>query len=222
MSMKLGRRRLGSKPLDLSPIREALADGKVHSGVGIVYVPNGESQHYEIFDGEDVLVWVKLMPLEQPLFCRLGGFAGGASVGMWRIPPEGTEVAVMIPDGDFDFDPMIVATLATGATVENLNGDDLFIVNTKKVKLKSLEDDMELDADGQVLIQAADGGEEPVARKTDPVDMGTWVHVPASGTGVTPCQLIWTPPGSVTPQTISVGSALSGEISDGSTKAKCG
>lgn len=51
-----------------------------------------------------------------------------------------------------------------------------------------------------------------VAADTDPVNVGTWTHVPAGGTGVSPCSLSYTPPGgSSTP--IGAGTAVAGKVS---------
>jgi hypothetical protein len=86
-----------------------------------------------------------------------------------------------------------------------------------------------LGTDGAIHIDAASGADVivngsnlKVARDTDPVDLGTFIHQPASGTGVTPCQLSWVPPGGGTPTVIGspIGSDLTGQISDGADHFK--
>lgn len=57
-----------------------------------------------------------------------------------------------------------------------------------------------------------------VAADTDPVDLGSWTHVPASGAGVTPCSLSYTPPGAGAPSTIGAGTSVAGKVAVSSTR----
>lgn len=114
-------RRQASKSLDLTDLREALLDGKVWSGIGVVYVPDGEEKHYYFDADGDVFISVQLMPNGEPLDdCRLGSFGGGAGIGFWVIPPVGTEVVLMIPQGEFEAGPVIVGTCSTGKVPDGL------------------------------------------------------------------------------------------------------
>lgn len=61
---------------------------------------------------------------------------------------------------------------------------------------------------GEVRVN---GSAVKIAADADPVSLGTWTHVPAAGTGVTPCSLTYTPPGgSSTP--IVTATAVAGKI----------
>lgn len=196
------RRGGGSLGVDNSALRTAAMDGKVWCGIGLVVKRQGESQHYEIADG-DVLVSVDLMPEGQPLWARLGGKY------MWRVPPVGSEVMLAIPAGELEQMPTIVCVLATGEVDGDLDADMVLIVNDKKVVIKS--------TDEKVILGGTSG--KDIARKTDGVDVGTWTHTPAAGAGVTACQLVYTPPGGV-PTPITTATQVSGEINEGSSKAQ--
>lgn len=128
-----------AKQINVAELREATRDERVWCGLAIVQAPEGSDTYYEI-DGDDVYVDVALQPLGQPLRCRLGAAAGSPGGGAWRIPPQGTEVAILIPSGSFESDCMLVATLASGTAPANLNADDMEIVNP----------------DGLVAIQGSD------------------------------------------------------------------
>jgi hypothetical protein len=146
------RDRAGAKKLDLSVLRAALADGRVWSGMGVVRKFPGETAHYEILTGTgavDVLVDVELAPNGERLVCRLGG-AGG----VWRIPGEGTEVAIIVPEGDFDADAIIVAELATGAEIPGLEPGITVITNSTGVHVRDSQEEpvsLALKADVEAL-----------------------------------------------------------------------
>jgi len=131
LGSKRGRRAV--RRLPANEIRAALVDGRVWAGLGVVYQDDSGS-HYDVDDELGVLVHVRLMPAEEPLLCRLGGLGSGGDGGVWRIPPVGTEVVVVIPSGDIDDDPCIVATLASGGTPGELDEDTL-VVKAPKVTI---------------------------------------------------------------------------------------
>lgn len=207
----------GSKPIDLSILKDALRDNRVWCGLGLVVKRDGEDSHYEIVDN-DVLIEIDLMPEGVAVTARLGSWAGGKGSGLWRIPPVGTEVAWMCPCGTLDSDTLVVGTFSSGEIPADLDEDTLVIINPKKVVLKSQNDDVTVDADGQVLIQ---GGDEPIARETDPVKINSpgalalWmsqVESAISGLG-----------GTVPTPAASAFLASPGiQIKTGSSKAKCG
>lgn len=71
---------------------------------------------------------------------------------------------------------------------------------------------------GHVVVTASGTGEVrlngsavKVAAHNDPVNLGSWTHVPASGTGVTPCSLSYTPPGG-SPTSIGAGTDVAGKV----------
>lgn len=195
------RKRSGARGVDQSEMKRALVDGKVWCGLGLVVKRQGESQHYEIADG-DVLVSVDLMPEGQPLWCRLGGKY------MWRVPPVGSEVMIAIPSGELEQMPSIVSVLSTGSVDGDLDGDVLLIVNDKKVVIKSTDD--------QVILGGTSGKE--IARKGDAVDIGSWA-VTISGGSVTAINV--TPPGGGGPVALSAApTPLTAKVNAGSSKAK--
>ena len=192
----------------LSQSAQAIVDGKLWAGVGLVVKRQGEDQHYEISDG-DVLVSVDLMPEGQPLWCRLGAGGGGLGGGVLRVPKVGAEVLVLVPRGELEEQPAIVAVLSSGSVDGDLDGDVLLVVNDKKVVIKSTDD--------QVILGGTSGKE--IARKGDAVDIGSWA-VTVGGGSVT--GIVVTPPGGGTPVNIPVGAPtpLSAKVNAGSSKAK--
>lgn len=190
---------------------EVLADDRVWFAVGIVRARPNEDKHFEAItkDGKlvDVSVEVDIMPRRESVTCRLGGFGGAR--GIWRIPPPGTEVAVAIPGGELEGGPVIVAVLSSRDVPAGLDEDTLVVSNPKRVLVYS-EDD-------KVFLGSNDGtGCKGVAYKDGQVNLGRFTHVPASGTGVTACKLLWTPPGGGAPAEITTATELDGKITDGS------
>ncbi len=146
----------GSSRLDMSSVRAALEDRRYWCGLGIVYKPDGEASHFEVDDDVGVLVNVELMPNGEPLLCRLGGLGSGGTTGIWRIPPVGTEVAVMIPAGDIAGDTMIVGVLASGNVPDELDADTVVIKGPSNV----------LVIGSNVEIRSEGGTAEPLITKS--------------------------------------------------------
>jgi hypothetical protein len=92
----------------MAQIRQSMRDGKAWTGLGVVRQFPGESSHFDI-EGAEVLVDVELVPNGERILCRLAAAGGG---GYWTIPAIGEEVAVVIPEGDVEADPVIVGTLS--------------------------------------------------------------------------------------------------------------
>lgn len=158
------RQRQGGKRLDLTPLKEILKDARRWTALGTVFLPDGESQHYELVaDGVtvDVLVDVQLQPSGSDVTCRLGA-SGGNNRGLWQIPNVGDEVCVLIPEGHEDWMPAIVTVLSSGKIPDGV------AVNVTVI------------ADGKVLIHDGDGGAEPLVKET-----AYKAHVHPSGTGAT-------------------------------------
>jgi hypothetical protein len=176
------------------------------SAIGVVRARGAES-HYRL-ESDDVLIDVDLGPEGVPVWCRLGGAAGGAAMGVWRIPAVGTEVAILIPRGDLQCDPMIVAVLSSGEVHADLDADTLLIVNTERVSIKS--------TDGEVIIQ---DGTKGAARLDDTVaaveSMLTWM-----GTITTKFNAAIAPMASA-PGTLTTPTGF-GKIDSSSSKVKIG
>lgn len=142
------RMRSGSKKLEMQDLRKLLADQRIWGVLGIVYAPAGQ-QHFSIESG-DVLVEVETVPDGLDMTCRLGSPFGGASRGIWDVPPVGSEVLVMVPSGRIDFQPTIVSVLSSGAVPAGIQENRTIIVS------------------GSVLVYDTDPGEaEELAKKSD-------------------------------------------------------
>jgi hypothetical protein len=171
--------RRGHKPVDLSSLREALATGEMWSAIGVVRAREGEDSHFAIDDG-DVLVDVDLSPEGTPVVCRLGAAGGLAGGGVWRVPPAGTEVAVMVIGGDPRAMPIIVAALPSGTLPAGVDEDVLLVVNPKKVRIVSTDEDVEVVASGSGKKVKLQGGGKGVARLDDTVDCGYLLFTPST------------------------------------------
>jgi hypothetical protein len=139
-----------AKRVDLTDLRAALRDGRAWTSIGQVYLPPGETSHFDLEpdqsgNGTDVLVHVQQMPNGEPLLCRL------ACSGVWRIPPVGWEVDLIIPDGELEGGAYIVGAHTTGTVPAALDGDTL-TGEAPKVNLKATAGDSVLDASGSVLL----------------------------------------------------------------------
>lgn len=117
ISRRPKRGRKATKRLDLTDIRAVMRDNRVWSGLAIVVQPD-DGPYWQIIgtDGEDadIHVEVVLQPSGVPLTARL-------RAGVWEVPAVGDEVAVIIPDGATDFQPIILGILSTGS-VPNPSG----------------------------------------------------------------------------------------------------
>jgi hypothetical protein len=125
----------GSRLMDLARIREVTKDQRVWAGVGLVVKRSDQSDHWEKHtydDGSvDILVDVDLVgPDPAPILCRLASQFGGQNLGAWRVPDEGTEVLVVIPNGALDAFPVIAATLSTGGVPNEFDANGKLVVVT--------------------------------------------------------------------------------------------
>jgi len=211
--------RRGHALLDMTEIRRAVEDKRTFTGMGLVKKRDGYDSHYEIdTENGDVFVDTILMPDSTPLFCRLASWGGCANGGIWKIPPEGTEVVIIVPYGDIEGDCMVVGTLSTGQVPTELDADTMVIVNPKNLKIVSREGDVTVDADGSVTIQ---GGDKGIARKDDNLSasaqLKTWAQ--AVETGISSAG--GTPPPTPFASAAGLDGGL-GTIHSASSKAKCG
>ncbi len=126
------RGRSGARRLDLGSLGDLLKDGRVWTAVGVVTQPDGEDTWYAIEDG-DLWVEVELVPSRLDLTCRWGVAGGGAGLGIWTVPPVGTEVAVLVPDGEVDFMPTIVGCMSTGSLPNGVAENVIVIAASSKV-----------------------------------------------------------------------------------------
>lgn len=108
------------KRLDLTDMRSLFRDRRMWSAFGIVTEPDDGDAHWEIVtnddgDAVDVLIEVVLHPSEEQVTCRLRG-------GMWEVPNVGDEVAVLVPEGERDFMPIIVCKLSSASVPTGSQG----------------------------------------------------------------------------------------------------
>lgn len=132
------RRGKAAKRPDPTPLRDLLADGRVWTSLGLVVAPDGGGAHFELVedDGQiaDVLVEVELQPSLVGVTCRLGQ-GDGAGGGLWRVPPIGAEVAVLVPDGEIDHMPIIVAVLSSGSVPDRVGEGRTILVAADVVEI---------------------------------------------------------------------------------------
>lgn len=145
----------GAKRIDLSPIRDALRDGRVWTGLGVVVEPSDGGPHWKI-EGDDIMIEAVLEPERVPVSARL-------AAGMWIVPNVGDEVAIIVPSGELDFMPTIVCVLGQAVpTVDGPSPTNIVI------------------ARGSVLIHDGNGGAEELVKRSEFLSHG---H-PTAPTGV--------------------------------------
>lgn len=128
------RGRKGARRFDPSDLRQLLRDERLWAQLGTVRKVAGAAQHWELVDGH-ILVDVETHPRRLELRCRLGTAAGGMGRGLWRVPAVGEEVAVLVPDGEIDFYPIIVAVLESGTAPDRVGDDRTLLVATDIVEI---------------------------------------------------------------------------------------
>lgn len=159
------RGRHGHRPADLSQLREAMQDDRVWSAIGVVKAREGDGSHWEKDDDlGDVVVDVDLGPDGQPVWCRLAGGAG--DIGMWRVPPPDTEVLVSMPAGDPRSMPTIVRVLSSGSVPDDVDADVLLVTNTKKLRIVSTTEDVEIEA-GSGKVAKVNGDDYKLLKSQD-------------------------------------------------------
>lgn len=133
-------------------------DRRLWTALGVVIDPEGVGEHYELVIENgvlvDILIEVETVPQRIHLTgCRLATAAAGAGQGIWTIPNVGDEVAVLVPDGQIDFSPMVVAILSSG-DVPNPSGQGPAPNRTIIVN-------------GEVLVHDGSGGAEALVKKSE-------------------------------------------------------
>lgn len=124
----------GAKRIDLTDLRDLLKDRRLWAQLAVVTRPDGADRHWELVSGQ-IHVDVRTVPRGIELHCRLGTQAGSVGQGLWRVPAEGTEVAVLVPDGMPDFQPIIVACLDSGPAPDRVGDDKTILVATDTVEI---------------------------------------------------------------------------------------
>jgi hypothetical protein len=132
----------GGKRLDVNQLRDLISKTPMVTALGVVRKFQGETSHFEVNvenGSNEILVDVEIIPSGERVQCRLGF----GNEGVYRIPKEGSEVAVMLPfspqsliKDSLDFEPIIVGVLDTNAPSQ-LDGDDIVVVQATRVKILS-------------------------------------------------------------------------------------
>jgi hypothetical protein len=228
-------------------MRDLLRDRRVWVGIGTVMKRQDEDSHWRFAEDEngnkvDVLVECDLHPGPIPVECRLASVGGGPGHGLWKVPPVGTQVVIVVQRGELEADCSIVGTLASNQAPDAalLDDDTLVLLNPKNIVVQSdtgdvnitatqggvnvkAHGDVKVDADGKVEIQTAGGGAHKIARDTDPIDAGTLVVAFVPGSGGAALAVSHLAPGSPTPPVPGTTYvSLTGKVTDGSSKADCG
>jgi hypothetical protein len=142
MASRSRRSRIGAKRVDTQMMRAMIGQQQMTTSLGVVRKFPGETSHFDI-DTEngtaEVLVDVELIPSGTRVQCRLGF----GNPGVYSIPKENAEVAVLIPydpssliKDSLDFEPIIVGVLDANAPTQ-LTGPDLVVVKASKVQVIS-------------------------------------------------------------------------------------
>jgi len=137
------RPRRSVQRLDVTPLRELVRDGRQFPTLGVVEKddPDDPGDHFEIvedsYGNKFAMVQVTIMPRGVHLFARLGSLGGGAAMGLWRIPAVGTEVVVVIAEGEPEFMSMVVATLDSGSPPDGVSDDKTILVATDEIEVRA-------------------------------------------------------------------------------------
>ncbi len=146
------RKRKAVKRPDLSAIKEALRDNRAFVRVAKVIADDKGGPHFSIDDG-DILVVVETVPLEEEVTCLVTSPVGGGGAGIFAVPPVGSEVFVVLPDGEIDFMPAIIGVLTGGTAPSGLSTSTIVVVAPEG---------------GEVLIHDGNSGEaKELAYKSD-------------------------------------------------------
>lgn len=139
------RRMKAARYPEISNLRRAMKDGLVWSAIGLVFKPDDASSHWHFenaggetvedpADAAELLVEVMLIPDKTDVTCRLGARFGASSAGLWDIPAEGDEVAVLLPMGEVAFRPIIV-DIVSHSPPARVSADRTVLVATKPLEI---------------------------------------------------------------------------------------
>ncbi len=161
------RPRHSTRRIDTSSLKELLGleGDMIFPCLGIVTDEDVDS-HFSIEgtgDGTDLFIEVQLVPGDERMTARMGVAGAGAGQGIWFIPPVGTEVVLIICDGEIEAGAVIVGVLSTGSLPNGVAAGTTVITNSSKV-----------------LIHNGNGTTDQLVLKT-----AYAAHVHPSGTGPT-------------------------------------
>jgi hypothetical protein len=120
------RGRKSSKGFDLDGLAMLMRDNRMWCKLGKVFAPDG-AKCWQVNAEGMILVEVETIPDGLDLTCRLATWGSGGGFGGWSIPRPNSIVAVMVPDGEIEFFPIIIAVLDCNAAPDGV-GDDLTLI----------------------------------------------------------------------------------------------
>jgi hypothetical protein len=129
------RGRKSSKRIDTAGLEALVRDGRAWVKLGKVFAPDG-GKHWQVKGGK-ILIEVETMPDGVDLTCRLTTWGSGGGFGGWAIPRVGTIVAVVVPDGEIEFHPLIVGVLDCNAAQQGVGEDFTIIADDRPVATRA-------------------------------------------------------------------------------------
>lgn len=144
----------------ISNLKKLLEDERLWTVAARVEVLDGEALHYFTNEEGDIVVSVRTLLHDVPLWANLDAMVGGAGRGIWMIPDPGVEVMVAFDHGEFEGEAYLVGRYTSGSAPAGLvpgqivvAGIDVKVIGSTKVTVIA------------PLIEAADaeGNGAPIA-----------------------------------------------------------
>ncbi len=111
--------------MTLTSLKQLIGEGdKVWCLAARVEVHTGQSLHYEKTAEGAMMISVQTLRHDVEIWALLKG--GAVGIGMWFIPPVGTEVLISFDDGEFEGDAYIVGI--HGHSPDDLTPDKILII----------------------------------------------------------------------------------------------
>lgn len=110
--------------------RQVFADVRTQTAIGLVVKPPDEAAHWLRDEANRVLCFVELKPTGGIRLCVLGGVCKAR--GVVSVPPPGTQVGIVIPDGRVGAEPRIVERFDDGQEpLPELDDETLVVVGPR-------------------------------------------------------------------------------------------
>lgn len=116
----------------MTGMRDLLSSDLVPAVKARVEVHEGNAEHYYVDDEGNLIITVRTMNHSVPIDCHFGS---GSDIGVWFIPPVGTEVLVVFDNGDFEGDATIAAVF--GASPNGLAPGTVLVLGSN-VEVRTL------------------------------------------------------------------------------------
>ena len=131
------RGRKSSRRIDTDAIAAMCRDGRMWCKLGKVFKPDDQTAHWQVNDKGMILIEVETMPDGLDLTCRLATSGSGGGFGLWAIPRVGSIVAVLVPDGQIEFEPVIVGVLDNNAAPDGLDETLTLLADDRPVAIRA-------------------------------------------------------------------------------------